>query len=193
VMTTYPLFVLTGVLIWLPGVAFYSWLLHLALAAVALPLVLGHIYMALINKDTRVGLPGMITGFVDRAWAQHHYRRWYRDNFEPRPAIGDATPTMNVVLPTIRPPVPRSSSVPSQGDPLSLRRPVRIRCQGCGAEQMLDTWTRLLHVVCEGDRLLCPHCGEELNLVSAAVDPRMTAQILEHLGRDLTRQARGSP
>jgi len=189
VMTTYPLFVVTGILIWLPDVAFYSWLLHLALAAVALPLVLGHIYMALINPDTRIGLPGMITGFVDRAWAAHHYRRWFRDNFEPQPEIEHVIPVPRVALPAIQPPVPRPSPRRSPGESLSLQHPVRIRCQSCDAEQTLDTWTRLLHAVCEGDRLLCPRCGRELNLVSAAVDPRMTEQILEHLGRDLTRAA----
>jgi len=24
----------------------------------------------------------MITGFVDRHWAKHHYRRWYREHHE---------------------------------------------------------------------------------------------------------------
>jgi cytochrome b subunit of formate dehydrogenase len=24
----------------------------------------------------------MITGFVDRQWAKHHYRRWYREHHE---------------------------------------------------------------------------------------------------------------
>ncbi len=38
--------------------------------------------MATINPDTRKGLPGMISGHVDRQWAKHHYTRWYRENFE---------------------------------------------------------------------------------------------------------------
>lgn len=37
--------------------------------------------MATINPDTRVGLPGMTTGMVDRQWASHHYGRWYREHF----------------------------------------------------------------------------------------------------------------
>ncbi|MEI6667893.1 MAG: cytochrome b/b6 domain-containing protein [Acidobacteriota bacterium] len=78
---TWPLYVLTGVLIWLPGVAFLSWLIHLAMATAAIPLIFGHIFMATVNPDTRVGLSGMISGLVDREWAQHHYRRWYDETF----------------------------------------------------------------------------------------------------------------
>lgn len=79
---TYPLYVLTGLLISLPGVALVAWLLHFSMAIIATPLLLGHIFMATINPDTRVGLTGMITGFVDRHWAKHHYRRWYDESFE---------------------------------------------------------------------------------------------------------------
>jgi formate dehydrogenase subunit gamma len=78
---SYPLYIITGVLIWLPGVAFASWILHLSLAAMATPLILGHVFMATLNPDTRVGLSGMVTGYVDRHWAQHHYRHWYDEHF----------------------------------------------------------------------------------------------------------------
>ena len=82
VMTTYPLFILTGLLVWLPGIAFYSWVLHFGMAVIATPLLFGHIFMATLNPGTRAGLHGMISGFVDRQWAKHHYRRWYREHFE---------------------------------------------------------------------------------------------------------------
>lgn len=87
VMTTYPLFILTGVLIWLPGIAFYSWMLHVTMAVVATPLMFGHIFMATINPDTRKGIHGMISGRVDREWARHHYAIWYRENFESADAL----------------------------------------------------------------------------------------------------------
>ena len=77
-MSTYPIYALTGALIWLPGTAYMSWVVHVFSAVfVATPLMFGHIFMALVNPDTRVGLSGMITGFVDRHWAKHHYRHWY--------------------------------------------------------------------------------------------------------------------
>ena len=59
-----------------------SWIVHLTMAAIVTPLIGGHMYMAMINRGSRVGLPGMITGFVDRQWATHHYRRWYREHYE---------------------------------------------------------------------------------------------------------------
>ncbi len=73
VMTTYPLYILTGLLVWLPGIAFFSWVLHVGMAVVATPLVLGHLYMAVLNPGSRKALDGMLSGFVDRQWAKHHW------------------------------------------------------------------------------------------------------------------------
>ncbi len=81
-MTTYPLYIISGLVIWLTDVAFASWILHCYIAIMSLPLIFGHIYMATINPKSRVGLEGMITGFVDRHWAKHHYTLWYREHFE---------------------------------------------------------------------------------------------------------------
>ena len=39
-------------------------------------LVVGHLYMALVNRATRPALRGMLDGSVDREWARHHYPRW---------------------------------------------------------------------------------------------------------------------
>jgi formate dehydrogenase subunit gamma len=82
VLCTYPLFIATGLLIWMPERVVLFWIVHVGMALIAAPLMLGHIYMALINPDTRVGLSGMLSGYVDRHWARHHYRSWYRENFE---------------------------------------------------------------------------------------------------------------
>jgi formate dehydrogenase subunit gamma len=81
-MTTYPLYVATGLLMWLTRLAVLAWILHFFMAMLAAPLLLGHLYMALINRASRPGLQGMISGFVDRQWAKHHYRRWYREHHE---------------------------------------------------------------------------------------------------------------
>jgi formate dehydrogenase subunit gamma len=100
---SYPVFLITGFLIWLPGVAFASWIVHLTMAALATPLIFGHVYMAAVNAETRVGLQGMISGFVNRHWAQHHYGHWYRENFrhlhqepEPGPAPAAAVAALAV-------------------------------------------------------------------------------------------------
>jgi formate dehydrogenase subunit gamma len=39
-------------------------------------LVVGHVYMAIINRGSRGGLAGMLSGDVDRSWAYAHYPRW---------------------------------------------------------------------------------------------------------------------
>ena len=83
-MGTYPLYVATGLLIWATHGAFVSWILHVLMAFIATPLILGHLYMAMLNRSGRAGLQGMISGFVDRKWAKHHYRRWYREHHEPQ-------------------------------------------------------------------------------------------------------------
>jgi formate dehydrogenase gamma subunit len=82
-LVTYPLYVATGLLLWITRVAPLSWLLHVSMAIFAAPFLLGHLYMAMISRSGRIGLPGIITGFVDRQWAKHHYRRWYREFHEP--------------------------------------------------------------------------------------------------------------
>jgi len=85
VMVFSPLLIITGLMIWFPETthlgAFGPWLVHFGLATLAVPLMLGHMVMATLNPSTRIGLPGMITGFVSREWAAHHYARWFREQF----------------------------------------------------------------------------------------------------------------
>ena len=123
---TYPVYVVTGITIWFFGPAFVSWVVHLGMAMLATPLVFGHVFMATVNPDTRVGLSGMITGFVDRHWARHHYRLWYDEHFGHEaaavPAEGepplDATDTVvplsdPVVVEAARRPLTETTANPS--------------------------------------------------------------------------------
>jgi hypothetical protein len=134
---TYPLYIITGFLIWLPGVAYLSWLVHLSMAAAATPLILGHVFMATVNPDTRVGLSGMISGFVDRHWARHHYRRWYDDNFAP--SVAPAARAADAARPQPRPVV--ILYWPSLGGlPVASWPPLRQAVVGAGvvARQRVD-------------------------------------------------------
>ncbi len=99
VMSTYPLYVITGLTIWFFRPAYLSWLIHFAMATAATPLILGHIFMATVNPDTRVGLRGMFTGFVNREWARHHYRLWYDEHFGHLDRDDDATQPFIPVTP----------------------------------------------------------------------------------------------
>jgi formate dehydrogenase gamma subunit len=160
VMGTYPLFIVTGVLIWLPDIAFYSWMVHFAMAVVVTPLLVGHIFMATVNPSTRVGLSGMISGFVDRKWARHHYGRWYRENFEPEGRSADETPHIS--------PIP----IPST--------PASVHCSGCGVSHVLTSSSVELRDLLEADPLDCPGCGAEMGALTLTV-PQDIETILRQL------------
>jgi formate dehydrogenase gamma subunit len=157
VMSTYPVFIVTGLLLWMPGIAFGAWVVHVGLAWIATPLMLGHIYMALVNPGTRVGLGGMVSGYVDRQWAQHHYQRWYRENFE-------------------------SGSKVNHGElQEKLRRPVLVRCHACHREHLVASWVRVIESVLEVEPIRCPTCGVGADTVSVIMDPGEAVPMLRAL------------
>lgn len=64
---------------------------HTALALASIPVLLGHLYFALINPGTRPALRGMLTGHVPAAWARRHHARWAAaqetETVSPRPPL----------------------------------------------------------------------------------------------------------
>jgi hypothetical protein len=156
---TYPILVATGMVILMPGMYFLTWIVHLSVAVLAAPLILGHIFMAVANPDTRIGLSGMFSGNVDREWAKHHYAKWYRESFgedEVQEAEGEegiATPEARAI----------------------------VFCSSCGVETPLDSWDALLASVSELRPLDCPVCGAPGPVVSAVVRPEEIGAILEGL------------
>jgi formate dehydrogenase subunit gamma len=75
------LFFASGVLLWLgerdTRFRFASTvLLHDGLMYVALVLLVGHLYLALIHPATRHALRGMTVGTVSEEWARHHHPKW---------------------------------------------------------------------------------------------------------------------
>jgi formate dehydrogenase subunit gamma len=170
VSATYALYVATGVAVWLPGTAFLPWVLHCAMAVLGLPLVAGHIFMATVNPSTRIGITGMITGRVDRKWARHHYRRWYRENFEPR------TVSANPHVPV---------------DALEHR--ALVRCGTCREVHVFPTWSELLERMFRLEPLSCPRCEAELALAATTPDQATAAAILSHLERGLVDEPFEAP
>ena len=144
---TYPLLVGTGLFMLMPGMHFITWIAHVAVAILAAPLIFGHIYLAVVNPDTRVGLSGMFTGHVDRDWARHHYAKWYREHYgedvEPESAGGEAV-----------------AEAPAHA---------MVRCLSCGAESPMTSWDSVLESVSEHHALVCPACGEPAAVLSAVV------------------------
>lgn len=51
---------------------------HLIVFVLLSGLVAGHIYMGLVNPTTRVARFAMLSGFVDRAWLEHHHPEWVK-------------------------------------------------------------------------------------------------------------------
>ena len=51
-------------------------LVHDIATWVAVPLVLGHLYLVLVNPSTRHSLRGMVLGTVRRDWARRHHPKW---------------------------------------------------------------------------------------------------------------------
>jgi len=54
-------------------------LVHDIAMYIAIPLVIGHLYMALLNPSTRHSLRGMVVGTVRRDWAREHHAKWERE------------------------------------------------------------------------------------------------------------------
>jgi len=126
---TYPVYVVTGVIMLLPGTVFMSWLVHVCTAIlVATPLFLGHVFMAVVNPDTRTGLPGMISGFVDRHWAHHHYHHWYEEMYGAGPAEAALASIGAGELPDLAAEVEQAPGGPSTDHGARLRLPDGPKC-----------------------------------------------------------------
>lgn len=75
--------VVTGIIMWFPNF-FPKWLVRLAYPfhdlswlGMSAMLVI-HIYLSVIHPRMRAALEGMISGWVDKEFAQEHYPKWYR-------------------------------------------------------------------------------------------------------------------
>ena len=54
-------------------------LVHDIATWIAVPLIAGHLYLALVNPSTRPSLRGMVLGTVRRDWARRHHPKWNAD------------------------------------------------------------------------------------------------------------------
>ena len=54
-------------------------LVHDIATWIAVPLIAGHLYLALVNPSTRHSLRGMALGTVRRDWARRHHPKWDAD------------------------------------------------------------------------------------------------------------------
>ncbi len=158
VSATYPLYIWTGVLLWMEGADFVAWVVHLVTAGLSSVLVVGHIYMAVANPSTRIGLSGMISGWVDREWARHHYRRWYREHFEKPTAPPITGPAMPV-----------------------MQMPAKVRCASCREVLNYQSWERLMQRIFQVQPLFCPYCKEKVGITAPQAAASVAHAIAHHL------------
>lgn len=136
---TLPLYAATGILIWTHQYAFAAWVVHLTMAGLATPLMFGHIFMAVVNPDTRVGLSGMFSGWVDKHWASHHYTRWFHENFPQHTHTVDAIEPSEDTAPNdlpLRPQGALASAMPGayRPRPVAHQPAVVVRTRAVGAQ-----------------------------------------------------------
>ncbi|HET6983580.1 MAG TPA: formate dehydrogenase subunit gamma [Myxococcaceae bacterium] len=84
---------LTGVVLWFPQlfgepVRQWSWLLHDVTFILFTLLIIGHIYLGIVEPGT---FTGMIRGTVSRDWARLNHPGWYREVTEGKAAGDDPT------------------------------------------------------------------------------------------------------
>ncbi len=66
----------SGIYLWVNRLSILALLIHTFIAlAMILPLM-GHMYMAIINRETRAGIGSIVSGKVDLEWAESHYPVW---------------------------------------------------------------------------------------------------------------------
>ena len=140
----FPILIITGIMIWFYSAAWIPWLIHIGAAIALTPLILGHIYMATVNPDTRKGITGMVSGYVDRQWAKHHYGSWYREHFE-RNSHGNKTPSNGILPPDHR---------------------MRVECPSC-TSILSVSWAGLLQKVLSVQSFVCPKCHESFPAITA--------------------------
>ena len=147
VMLSLPMLISSGGLVWMGNWAWAAWLVHALTAIIATPTMMGHIYMATVNPDTRVGIRGMITGYVDRHWAKHHYAVWYKERFEE----GQGSRKTNKAF-----------------DP---EQHVQLSCPKC-TKQLLVRCGWLVPRIVAAVGVICPSCGELFQATDGFPDPQ---------------------
>jgi formate dehydrogenase subunit gamma len=57
----------------------WAYVAHNVGFGLAIAVVVGHIYLSVIHKNSRPGYTGVITGEVPAEWAKEHYTEWYEE------------------------------------------------------------------------------------------------------------------
>lgn len=74
----------SGFPMWFPdlfpsAVVQWAYLFHNIGFGLAAAVVVGHIYLSVVHKSSRLGFTGVVTGKVPARWAKEHYAEWYEE------------------------------------------------------------------------------------------------------------------
>lgn len=74
----------SGILMWFPqffprGLVQAGYLMHNIGFGIAIAVIVGHIYLSVVHKNSRPGYSGVVTGEVPAWWANDHYTEWYEE------------------------------------------------------------------------------------------------------------------
>ncbi|WP_147534618.1 formate dehydrogenase subunit gamma [Bacillus marasmi] len=74
----------SGIVMWNPQnypkeVVQWGYFLHNVGYGIAAAIVVGHIYLGVVNKNMRPSITGIITGIVPAWWAKNHHTEWYNE------------------------------------------------------------------------------------------------------------------
>lgn len=104
----------TGVYMWIYESAILALAIHTVVAIGMLVALSGHVFMALINPETREGIGSIIDGEVDAEWAMEHHPLWMERQADERIRTIDAnTPVVINIDGT----TPRSFPIPGRKRP----------------------------------------------------------------------------
>jgi formate dehydrogenase subunit gamma len=74
----------SGFIMWFPqffprAVVQWGYFLHDFGFGLAIAVIVGHIYLSVVHKNSRPGYSGVVTGKVPAWWAKDHYTDWYEE------------------------------------------------------------------------------------------------------------------
>jgi formate dehydrogenase subunit gamma len=74
----------SGFTMWFPqffprAVVQWGYFFHNVGFGLAIAVIVGHIYLSVVHKNSRPGYSGVVTGKVPAWWANDHYTEWYED------------------------------------------------------------------------------------------------------------------
>lgn len=104
----------SGVLMWQGRALLLAWWIHLGVYLLSLPVLCGHLFLALVHPATRHSLRAMTVGQVRRDWALEHHESWAAG----RPVEPPAAPAPAAARAAAEAPAPGGDLAPAAGPAL---------------------------------------------------------------------------